>query len=129
MKIIVDTSFLMAQGLFRIDLMRELEKIVEGKFELVVPSQVLGELKRLADKGGPQERIAARIGLNLISRARIVEAHGPADEAIFNMAVEKRWAVGTNDGELRRRLRRKGIPVIYLREVSHLEMWGQKPLG
>jgi rRNA-processing protein FCF1 len=128
MKIVVDTSFLMAQGLFRVDLMGELERVVGGKFELLVPSQVIDELRALAERGGPRERSAARMGLDLASRGKVVEAEGPADEAIFRMATENRWAVGTNDGELRRKLRRKGVPVIYLRGFSHLEMSGG-PVG
>ncbi|MEM2874659.1 MAG: hypothetical protein QW567_01340 [Candidatus Hadarchaeales archaeon] len=124
MKIVVDTSFIMAQGLYGVDLVGELERVVEGKFELIVPSRVIEELKNLAEKGSPRERAAARIGLDLISGARVVEATGSTDEAIFRMAVENGWAVGTNDRNLRMRLRRGGITVIYLRGLSHLEMSG-----
>ena len=124
MQVIADTSFLMIPGLFGIDIMGELERVLEHPCELVISSPVVLELKRISAKGKPKERVAARIGLLLVKRASVVKAKGGADESILDLAAQKRCVVGTTDAALRRELRRRGIPVIYLRQKSHLAIDG-----
>ncbi|MEM2878690.1 MAG: hypothetical protein QXG10_04015 [Candidatus Hadarchaeales archaeon] len=120
MKIVADTSFLMVPGFFNIDVSEELGRVVEEKFELIVPSCVVEELKRISESGSPRERAAARIGLKLVSRAEVLNVRGNADDAILDIAAKNGWAVATNDGELKRKLREKGVTVIFLRGMSRL---------
>lgn len=47
-----------------------------------------------------------------------------ADESIVELAAAGNCAVGTTDAALRRRLRENGIPVVYLRQKSHLALEG-----
>ncbi len=46
------------------------------------------------------------------------------DDVILRVASENKLPVATNDSELRKKLRERGIPVIYLREKSKLEVEG-----
>jgi len=46
------------------------------------------------------------------------------DESILKAAIKLEAVVATNDRELRKKLRSKGIPTIFLREYSHLEIDG-----
>lgn len=125
MQVIADTSFLMIPGLYGVDVVRELDRLLEQHYELSVPSPVLRELGRISEQGEPKERVAAKIGLILAKRGKIIKVSGPADEVILNLALKGRCGVGTTDADLRKELRRRGVPVIYLRQKSHLAVDGQ----
>jgi len=125
LQVIADTSFLMIPGLYGVDVVRELDRLLEQHYELSVPSPVLRELGRISEQGEPKERVAAKIGLILAKRGKIIKVSGPADEVILNLALKGRCGVGTTDADLRKELRRRGVPVIYLRQKSHLAVDGQ----
>jgi hypothetical protein len=118
--VLVDTSFLMLPGSFRIDIFKELARVLESNFEVLVPSAVLAELRHLITSGSPKNRNAARIALALVRNARVIQGEGPADETIAKLAKREGAVVATLDSRLRRELRREGIPVVYLRGKSHL---------
>jgi hypothetical protein len=120
----MDTSFLMVPGLFGVDIVRELDRLIERPHELVIPSPVIQELRRISAQGKPKERAAAKIGLILAKRGKVIKVRGAADQAILGLALKKRCAVGTTDADLRKELRRRGVPVSYLRQKSHLAMDG-----
>lgn len=123
-KVIADASFLMIPGTFRVDVLRELDRLLERKYELMVPESVLEEVRRLAEGGRRSERAAARVGLTLANRGKVVRAEGSGDSAILKLA-SKVDVVGTTDAQLRGKLRARGIPVIYLRQRSHLALDGR----
>jgi len=123
-QVIADTSFLMIPGLFGVDIIQELDRLLEKRYNLIIPAPVIDELEELVSRGRPIERSAARIGLSLAARGKKVEIEGPADEAIVNLAREN-FVVGTTDSALRKEIRRRHVPVIYLREKSHLGVDGR----
>lgn len=125
MQIIVDTSFLMVPGIFGVDIVSELERLLERRCRLLIPSPVVRELRQISERGKPKEKVAARVGLLLVKRGSIIKMRGKADECILKLAGKKRCAVGTTDSALRKELRRAGVPVIYLRQKSHLALDGQ----
>jgi hypothetical protein len=114
----------MVPGLFGVDVVGELDRLLEQPHELAIPNPVLRELKRISEQGKPKERTAAKIGLILAKRGKVIRVKGAADEAILNLALKRRYAVGTTDVALRKELRRRGVPVIYLRQKSHLAVDG-----
>lgn len=124
MRVIADTSFLMIPGLYGVDIMGELDRLLERRYKLVVPRPVVKELERLAESGKPRERLAARLGLALLKRVEIINMRGAADPSILKLAG-KGHVVGTTDAALRKRLRRRGVPVVYLRQRSHLALEGE----
>ena len=125
MQIIADTSFLMIPGLFNVDILGELNRLLEQPHELVIPSPVLQELRRISERGKPKEQTAAKIGLILAKRGTVTKVKGAADKVILNLALKGCYMVGTIDAALRKELRRCGAPVIYLRQKSHLAIDGQ----
>jgi len=125
LRVIADTSFLMIPGLFGVDIISELDRLLEQHYVLVIPDPVRKELEGLAERGKPVERSAAKLGLILLSRGEAAEADEPADEAILKLASKGGCAVGTTDAALRKKLRELGVPVIYLREKSYLAMDGR----
>ncbi|MBC7218736.1 MAG: nucleotide-binding protein [Hadesarchaea archaeon] len=124
LKIVADTSFLMIPGMFGIDVFGELDRLLECSYELLVPSPVVSELERISKQGKPKERMAAKLGLSLIKQGSVVEVEGEADESIIKLASEMNCMVGTSDFVLRKKLRSRGIGVIYLRGKSHLALNG-----
>jgi rRNA-processing protein FCF1 len=124
LKVIADTSFLMIPGMFRVDVKKELERLIEREYELLIPKAVMMELERLSKEGAPKEKAAAEIGLQVAMGGTIVGGEKSADESIVELASERSCAVGTTDAALRRRLRKLGTTVVYLRQKSHLAVEG-----
>jgi hypothetical protein len=122
--VIADTNFLMVPGLFGIDVFSELDRVLDRKYRVIVPESVVKELNQLA-RGTSDERSAARIALALVQRGQVIKTDAPADDAILELAKGEDRAVGTNDVRLRRELRTRGVPVIYLRQKSHLAVNGR----
>ncbi len=114
----------MIPGMFGVDILSELERLLERPYKLAIPNPVVQELKRISEHGKPKERAAARVGLLLIKRGSVIKAKGGADEVILKLATHKQCVVGTTDALLRKELRRQGVPVIYLRQKSHLAIDG-----
>ena len=125
MQVIADTSFLMIPGMFGVDIIRELERLLGCQLELLIPSTVLAELERISKHGKPKERMATRLGLLIAKRGKVVEIEGDTDESIVELAVAKKCFVGTLDSGLRKTLRKHGINVVYLVGKSHLGVNGQ----
>ena len=125
LQVILDTNFLMLPGIFGLDIFSELDRVLEQRYKLVVPSPVAEELKKIAAAGDPKDRSAARLAMEMLPRAETVESTLSADDAIVELAQIGECAVGTNDAELRRRLKDSEIPVIYLRQKSHLAINGR----
>ena len=124
MRFIADTSFLMIPGLYGVDVVGELDRLLERPYELATPSPVIQELRRISEQGKPKERTASKIGLILAKRGKVIKVKGAADGAILNLALKGRCGVGTTDAAMRKELRHRGVPVIYLRQKSHLAIDG-----
>ena len=120
-KAILDTNALMVPEQLGVDIFSELLRLGYSKW--LVPAQVKGELRSLADgadKG--RDKTAARVALGLAERCTIVGIDNcPADRAIEELAEKEGAAVFTNDKALKKRLFSKGITVIYLRQGRYLE--------
>ncbi len=118
LQVVADANGLMAPFQFRFNLDTELDRLL-GAYELVVPRAVARELEGLA-----KEHRSARAALSLLSRCRIVDAEGEGDEAIVEVARRVRGIVLTNDQTLIQVLRSEGIPIVRVRDRSHLAYEG-----
>ena len=82
----------------------------------------------MAEKGSPSIQKQASLALNLAQKCRQIQVERKTgetnDDVILRIAVEWNSPVATNDRELRKRLRAKNIPVIFLRGESRLELEG-----
>ncbi|KXB08456.1 hypothetical protein AKJ55_00965 [candidate division MSBL1 archaeon SCGC-AAA382M17] len=124
--VILDTNILMVPESQGVDIFSELDRILDKKYKLIVPETIVEELKNIKKRGeSSSERKAARIGLELSSRAEKVPSKKKGDEEIMRLARGKNCAVATNDSRLRKNLRKEDIPTIYLRQKSHLTLEGK----
>ena len=122
-KIILDTNFLVIPHIYKIDIFHEIDRLINREYEILVPSGVLEELRRLKNSKG-ENKISARVALQLIKKKciKIIQSQNLVDEFILNFAVKNRGViVCTNDAELRKRLKELDIPVISMRGESRLD--------
>jgi len=113
-KVIADTNALMMPFQFRVNIEKELERLL-ASYEILVPSSVLAELRRLASSNEK-----ARSAIKLAERYKVVETEEVGDESILEIASKHGACVLTNDKILLSKLKDAGIPRIFLRSRSHL---------
>ncbi len=130
LKIILDSNAFFVPLQFKIDILEELKKLLNIKFELILLSPIRHELEKIAEKGSPKMRKNASYALEIAKKCKLVELNrkttgSSPDDAIFHVAREWKCPVFTNDKELRKRLRNINVPVIYVRQKSRLEIDGR----
>jgi rRNA-processing protein FCF1 len=128
LKVILDANALFVPLQFKIDIFSDLARLLNRNFELILLSPVKRELNALAEKGSPKTRKNASYALKVAEKCQYVEvddsASALADDIIVKVAREWGSPVFTNDKQLRKRLRDISVPVIYVRQKSHLEIDG-----
>ena len=125
--VILDSNALMMQFQFHIDIEREVRRILNINFDVVVPTTVVKELERLSREGTAKEQGEARMALELAKTFRVEESPGDGDVAILRIAEKLNAVVVTNDKRLRATLRAKDIPNIYMRSRAFLTLEGHIP--
>ena len=131
--IILDTNFLLIPGQFKVDIFRELERVIETPYRLVVLDATIDELKELSSSKGAKgkDKDAAKLALKLVQaktetqNINIVTSAEPyVDRAILQMVQEdpkdKNLVVATQDQELKRLLKKAGTKTITLRQKKYL---------
>lgn len=124
--VIMDTDIIIHSLENKIDFMNEIIAIIEHPVKLCVTSSTLRELEKMAKRGSWRISRIANIALNLLKKKSIEviddEYLGElsTDEKIAILAEKLEGIVATDDRELRKKLKEKGIPVIYVREESKL---------
>ena len=109
MKVILDTNFLIYCAKEKLDYVESIGDLVNENYELVVPEQVVKELKGLRDdrlkKVSGKDKIACDLALQLIdvNKVMIVKPDGKnTEEAIMNLDKENSKNItATLDREMR----------------------------
>ena len=108
MIVVLDANALMMPFEYRINLDSELRKLV-GDVEIYVPSCIIGEIKKLAAK-----RWEAKAALKLLKKYKICKTDSMGDEGVVECGEKLKAIVVTNDKKLQKKLKEKGIKIIYL---------------
>jgi rRNA-processing protein FCF1 len=128
-KVILDANALLIPVQFNIDIFDELKKLLNRNFEPIVLTLTRQELERISIEGSPEMQKKAKYALGLAEKCTVLEAQQiretPIDDVIVQVATKNKYAVFTNDRQLRNRLRDINVPVIYLRQKSRLEIDGR----
>ncbi|MEM2342029.1 MAG: twitching motility protein PilT [Candidatus Bathyarchaeia archaeon] len=126
-KVIFDANFLLTPFQFKVDIFGGIESLI-GRFEPIILSTTIEELKRLSMKSSEKTRKYAQSALELAKRCKVIEVKAEPgenyDDVIVRIAREERLIVATNDSTLRKRLRKAGIPTIFLRQRAYLQVDG-----
>lgn len=112
--VVLDTNALLMPFEIRINLDLALRDLL-GEARVVVPGPLVGELKHLDHR-------FAGAALALARKYEIIPTVATGDNSVIELAVKTGGYVLTNDKELRRRLRKEGVPIIFLRSGTHLEI-------
>lgn len=116
--VVLDANALMMPFQFRVNLDRELHRLV-GAVPVLVPSSVVDELSGLEDKH-------ARAAVSLAGKYEVVETFSKGDDAVLEVAVDRCAAIVTNDRGLIARAKEGGVPVIRLRSGRYLVLTGDE---
>ncbi len=116
--VLLDANALLLPFQFRLNLEVELRRLL-GEVDIAVPTPVLEEVRLLAT----HDR-AAKAAERLASKYRAVEGHGSADDALLELGLALRAVVVTSDQPLLDRLKKEGVPRVFLRSRSHLALEG-----
>jgi rRNA-processing protein FCF1 len=121
-KVILDSNAILMLFEFSIDLRSELTRLL-GKYEVIIPEPIIDELTFLSENGKGKQKMLSKASLKLIKEYKIVkiEAKNP-DESVYLLAKKTNGVVVTNDVDLRKKLKKEKIPVIFLRAKKRLEL-------
>lgn len=127
-KVVLDANFFFVSSQFTVDVFEELANLLNRSFEPVLLSSTLAELQGLVESSSPKQRSQALLALRLAEKCRFVSVEKSSDETyddvVVRVAAEWRCPVATNDRELRGRLRKVGVPVIFSRQRKRLDVEG-----
>ena len=127
-KVIFDSNFFFIPAQFQLDIFEEMANLLNKRFDPILLSPTQKELQKLAREGSPKTRQQASLALKLAEKCRVVHVEKGLketdDDVIVRVAAEWKCPVATNDRELRKRLRKSGVPVIFLRQRRRLELDG-----
>ena len=102
-EVVIDTNFFMVPFQFNVDIIDELEKALPS-YKLTTPIFVINELKGLKRNNKGKIRLNADLALKLLRVSEVL---------------------ATNDIELKKRARKKGITVAYLRQKKYIAIDGK----
>lgn len=124
LKIIVDSNFLMIPPQFHLDIFSELKRVLNRNIKVIIISPVYDELKKISLIDIQKYRKQAKLTLKLIESFEIMNVKPDKDETVDDLIVRlaKEWncPVATNDRKLKQKLRAINVPIIYLRQRTHL---------
>jgi len=126
-QIILDTNFLMIPANFKVDIFEEIRRICDFGYKLFILDKTLDELNNIIEKQSTKHKAAAQLALEMIkiNAIDIIKTEqGHTDNIILNIAEKGNTIVATQDSELKKSLEQKNIPLIVLRQKSHLMLKG-----
>jgi rRNA-processing protein FCF1 len=125
-EVVIDTNFFMVPFQFNVDIIDELEKALPSH-KLTTPIFVINELKGLKRNNKGKIRLNADLALKLANSSNIeikdisLENNETVDDALLRVSE----VLATNDIELKKRARKKGITVAYLRQKKYIAIDGK----
>ena len=125
-EVVIDTNFFMVPFQFNVDIITELEKVLPS-YKLTTPSFVINELKGLKNNNKGKIRLNANLALKLAnsSKVEIKDISLLENETVDDALLRVSEVLATNDMELKKRAKAKGITVVYLRQKNYITVDGK----
>ena len=127
LKIILDANFFFIPVQFRLDIFEELTNLLNKRFEAVLLSSTKKELEGLV-QSNPKIQNQALLALKFAEKCSFVTVDKMVDETyddvVVRVAADWKCPVATNDKEMKKRLRKKGVATIFLRQKRRLAVDG-----
>ena len=125
-EVVIDTNFFMVPFQFNVDIITELENLLPS-YKLTTPSFVINELKGLKNNNKGKIRQYANLALKLAnsSKVEIKDISLLENETVDDALLRVSEVLATNDMELKKRAKAKGITVVYLRQKNYITVDGK----
>ena len=125
-EVVIDTNFFMVPFQFNVDIITELENLLPS-YKLTTPSFVINELKGLKNNNKGKTRMNANLALKLAnsSKVEIKDISLLENETVDDALLRVSEVLATNDIELKKRAKDKGITVAYLRQKKYIAIEGK----
>ena len=125
--IFFDTNFLMALAQFpNFNLSFELDRVIPGNRVLIVLKPILSELQKLNQQGNPKVQLESRLAIEYVNKKcqqwSTHYDHRNIDFTLLQYGEERNGIIATNDRQLKKLARGKGIKVLYIRNRRYLEL-------
>ena len=111
--VVLDTNFILHCISYKIDFMRELERLLDERFEACIFNKTLHELEGKKE-GRLAKALIEKLGIKLIKAPEGMNV----DSALLDLPPLT--LVGTQDKALKEKLKKRGIEVISIRQKQYL---------
>lgn len=121
--IILDTNLIVDCAKTKVDIWRELDRILPHNFIVGILDRTMEEIDVVINKRG-KEGDAAKLAKTILLTKQVTiypTESGHTDNLLLKKADENH-IIATNDGELKKKLKAKKQPVIILRAKKKLEL-------
>lgn len=116
-RVILDSNMLLAPFQLGIDVFKELDRVLDLRYEVFVTDGVIQELRSLSSRD-------AKGALSMALKLPVIRTEArKVDDALLELASEN-TIICTNDKILIKKLKSKGLPVIYVRQRKYLVLDG-----
>ena len=124
-EVFIDTNFFMIPFQFNVDILEEFKRVLPN-YKLVTTSFVINELNGLKNNNKGKVRLAAGLGLKIAKSGEIEIRNVPLNkgESVDDALIRISTVLATNDANLRKKAKKKGIPLVILRQKKYLAVEG-----
>ncbi|MBW2973522.1 nucleotide-binding protein [Candidatus Woesearchaeota archaeon] len=122
--VILDTDFLIHCASFKIDYVEELKRILESHKAFII-DKTIDELNSIIEKKKGKAKAAAKLAKAILKAKKIPKIKTKKDKIVDELILEKirkDFIIATMDAELKRKLKKKGIPVVVIRQKKYLKL-------
>jgi rRNA-processing protein FCF1 len=123
-------KFFMMLSEIQVNIFSELDRLIQREYVLIALSGIVKELQGLLINSKPKKRKKIAFALQFLNETQIkvlneeLLSDEPIDEYIIRVAKKESFIVATNDQNLRKKLRKEHIAVVFVRQKSYLELEG-----
>jgi rRNA-processing protein FCF1 len=114
--VLLDTNILIYSASEPYDIAYQLKLL--GFIDVKVPAAVIEELEGILKRDSGKKRRFAKLALDIASKFKELGKSNekiPVDDQLIQQARMGEYIIATSDSQLKRRLRKEDIPIIYLK--------------
>ena len=123
-QVIIDTNFLLIPARFKVDIFTEIDRIMKEPHEICILDKTIDELEKIIKEQRGKDKEAAKLGKKIAEAKKIhilkTDKLKNVDRILIEKAEKDKFIVATQDAELKKELKNKGIKIITLRKKKHL---------
>ena len=122
--IILDTNFIIYLLKYKIQLFKEIERILYENYQIYVLDKTLEELKNLEEKGKKQNKLLTKLSLKFlkINKNKILTIKTKENKQVDDLIkdiINKDTIIATQDKKLKKVLK---CPIIIIRQKKYLKL-------